>query len=99
MTILLPKGSGSYYKFILPHCNDLIWCCPLASKSKSDQGSVGSAVQTSLINGGLTSQFTGLLTSWCEIPQHTFRGLLESMLQQVRAVLVAQREPTQYKAG
>ncbi|MCI4382560.1 hypothetical protein PGIGA_G00016250 [Pangasianodon gigas] len=37
-----------------------------------------------------------LLTSWCQIPQHTFRGLVESMLRRVRAVLVAQGGPTQY---
>ncbi|KAK3573262.1 hypothetical protein QTP86_019240, partial [Hemibagrus guttatus] len=28
-----------------------------------------------------------LLTSWCQIPQHTFRDLVESMLRWVRAVL------------
>ncbi|KAF7640777.1 hypothetical protein LDENG_00015010, partial [Lucifuga dentata] len=30
-----------------------------------------------------------LLKSWCQIPQDTFRGLVESMPQQVRAVLAA----------
>ena len=30
-----------------------------------------------------------LLTSWCQIPQHTFRGLVESMPQRVGAVLAA----------
>uniref|UniRef100_A0A8P4G4M8 Transposable element Tcb1 transposase n=1 Tax=Dicentrarchus labrax TaxID=13489 RepID=A0A8P4G4M8_DICLA len=37
-----------------------------------------------------------LQTSWCQIPQHTFRGLVESMPQRVRAVLAANGEPTQY---
>uniref|UniRef100_A0A8P4K6M0 Transposable element Tc1 transposase n=1 Tax=Dicentrarchus labrax TaxID=13489 RepID=A0A8P4K6M0_DICLA len=37
-----------------------------------------------------------LLTSWCQIPQHTFRGLVESMPQRVTAVLAANGEPTQY---
>ncbi|MCI4386854.1 hypothetical protein PGIGA_G00067410 [Pangasianodon gigas] len=32
-----------------------------------------------------------LLTSWCQIPQHTFRSLVESMPRWVRAVLVAQQ--------
>ncbi|KAK3505622.1 hypothetical protein QTP70_021284 [Hemibagrus guttatus] len=30
-----------------------------------------------------------LLTSWCQIPQHTFRDLVESMPRLVRAVLAA----------
>ena len=30
-----------------------------------------------------------LLTSWCQTPQHTFRGLVESMPRRVRAVLTA----------
>lgn len=30
-----------------------------------------------------------LLTSWCQIPQHTFRGLVESVPLRVRAVLGA----------
>jgi len=30
-----------------------------------------------------------LLMSWCRLPQDTFRGLLESMPQWVRAVLEA----------
>lgn len=34
-----------------------------------------------------------LLTSWCKIPQGTFKGLVESMLQQIRVVLAAQRRP------
>ncbi|KAK3541531.1 hypothetical protein QTP86_029169 [Hemibagrus guttatus] len=33
-----------------------------------------------------------LLTSWCQIPQHTFRDLVESMPRRVRAVLAAKRE-------
>ena len=37
-----------------------------------------------------------LLTSWCQIPQDTFRGLVESMPRRVRAVLVARGGPTQY---
>ena len=37
-----------------------------------------------------------LLTSWCQIPQHTFRDLVESMPRQVRAVLSAKRGPTAY---
>ena len=37
-----------------------------------------------------------LLTSWCQIPQHTFRGLVESMPRRVRAVLAAKGGPTQY---
>lgn len=37
-----------------------------------------------------------LLTSWCQIPQHTFRGLVESMPRRLRAVLVAKGGPTQY---
>ena len=40
-----------------------------------------------------------LLTSWCQIPQHTFRGLVESMPQRVRAVLAAKGGPAQYLAG
>ena len=35
-----------------------------------------------------------LLTSWCQIPQHTFRGLVESMPQRVMAVLAAEGGPT-----
>ncbi|KAK3557200.1 hypothetical protein QTP70_026141, partial [Hemibagrus guttatus] len=37
-----------------------------------------------------------LLTSWCQIPQHTFRDLVESMPQGVRAVSAAKGGPTQY---
>ena len=37
-----------------------------------------------------------LRTSWCQIPQHTFRALVESMPQWVRAVLAAKGGPTQY---
>ena len=37
-----------------------------------------------------------LLTPWCQIPPHTFRGLAESMPQRVRAMLAAKGEPTQY---
>ena len=37
-----------------------------------------------------------LLTSWCQIPQHTFRGLVESMPHQVWAVLAAKGVLTQY---
>uniref|UniRef100_A0A3Q1K3H4 Uncharacterized protein n=1 Tax=Anabas testudineus TaxID=64144 RepID=A0A3Q1K3H4_ANATE len=36
-----------------------------------------------------------LLTFWCQIPEDTFRGLVESMPQRVRAVLAAEEEPTQ----
>ncbi|KAK3523569.1 hypothetical protein QTP70_002478 [Hemibagrus guttatus] len=35
-----------------------------------------------------------LLTSWCQIPQHTYRNLVESMLRWVRAVLAAKGVPT-----
>ena len=37
-----------------------------------------------------------LLTYWCQIPQHSFRGLVESMPHRVRAVLAAKLGPTQY---
>ncbi|KAK3548964.1 hypothetical protein QTP70_022657 [Hemibagrus guttatus] len=37
-----------------------------------------------------------LLTSWCQIPQLTFRDLVESMPQRVRAVLAAKEGPAQY---
>ncbi len=37
-----------------------------------------------------------LLTSWYQTPQHTFRGLVESMPRWVRAVLAAKGGPTQY---
>uniref|UniRef100_A0A0E9WSK0 Tc1-like transposase DDE domain-containing protein n=1 Tax=Anguilla anguilla TaxID=7936 RepID=A0A0E9WSK0_ANGAN len=37
-----------------------------------------------------------LLTSWCQIPEDTFRGLVESMPRWVRAVLAARGGPTQY---
>ena len=40
-----------------------------------------------------------LLTSWYQIPQHKFRGLVESMPQWVRAVLAAKGGPRQYLAG
>uniref|UniRef100_A0AAY5L8T0 Carboxypeptidase E n=1 Tax=Esox lucius TaxID=8010 RepID=A0AAY5L8T0_ESOLU len=40
-----------------------------------------------------------LLISWCQIPQHHFRGLLESMPRRVRAVLAAKGGPTQYLSG
>ena len=40
-----------------------------------------------------------LLTSWSHIPQHNFRGLVESMPRQVRTVLAAKGGPTQYQAG
>lgn len=40
-----------------------------------------------------------MLTSCCEIPQHTFTGLMESMPQWLRVVLVAQQGATQYWAG
>ena len=47
-----------------------------------------------------TSQLTGLkgsaATSWCQTPQHTFRGLVDSMLRRVRAVLAAKGGLTQY---
>lgn len=47
-------------------------------------------------------QLTGLkgsiaiVTSWCEIPRHTFRGRVEFMARQVRAVLATKRRPTRY---
>ena len=34
-----------------------------------------------------------LLTSWCQISQHTFRGLVESMTRWVKAVLAANEDP------
>nr|XP_020464514.1 copine-3-like isoform X3 [Monopterus albus] len=37
-----------------------------------------------------------LLTSWCQIPEDTFRGPVESVPQQIRAVLAAKGGPTQY---
>ena len=37
-----------------------------------------------------------LLTSWCQIPQDTFRGLVEFMPRRLRAVLAARGGPTQY---
>ncbi|KAK3557036.1 hypothetical protein QTP70_024249 [Hemibagrus guttatus] len=37
-----------------------------------------------------------LLTFWCQIPHHTFRDLVESMPQRVRAVLAAKGGLTQY---
>ena len=37
-----------------------------------------------------------LLTSWCQIPEDTSRGLVESTPRWVRAVLVAQGGHTQY---
>ena len=37
-----------------------------------------------------------LWTSWCQIPEQTLRGLVESMPPQVRAVLAAKGGPTQY---
>ncbi|KAK3515696.1 hypothetical protein QTP70_028535 [Hemibagrus guttatus] len=37
-----------------------------------------------------------LLKSWCQIPQHTFRDLVESMPRRVRAVLAAKVGPIQY---
>lgn len=55
---------------------------PLNSQISAQRASVGCVGQTSLIHGGLTSSSQGLkdllLTSWCQIPQHTFRGLVES---------------------
>ncbi|KAK3525097.1 hypothetical protein QTP86_015271 [Hemibagrus guttatus] len=36
-----------------------------------------------------------LLISWCQIPQHTFRDLVEPMPRQVKAVLAAKGGPTQ----
>lgn len=47
-------------------------------------------------------QLTGLkgsvaiVTSWCEIPRRTFRGRVEFMARQVRAVLATKRRPTWY---
>ncbi|KAK3543947.1 hypothetical protein QTP70_031854 [Hemibagrus guttatus] len=37
-----------------------------------------------------------MLTSWRQIPQHTFRDLVESMPRWVRAILAAKGRPTQY---
>lgn len=40
-----------------------------------------------------------LLASWCQIPHDTFRGLVESMTQWVRAVLETRGTPTQNYTG
>lgn len=40
-----------------------------------------------------------LLKSWCQIPQHTLRGLEESMPRQVRVGLAGAGGATQYQAG
>ncbi|XP_051973825.1 voltage-gated hydrogen channel 1-like isoform X1 [Xyrauchen texanus] len=40
-----------------------------------------------------------LLMSWCQIPQDTFRGLVESKPRQVGAVLEPHRGPIAYYAG
>lgn len=40
-----------------------------------------------------------LLTSWYQILHHTFRGVVESMPQGVRADLAAKGEPVQYLAA
>uniref|UniRef100_A0A3B1JRE4 Transposase Tc1-like domain-containing protein n=1 Tax=Astyanax mexicanus TaxID=7994 RepID=A0A3B1JRE4_ASTMX len=37
-----------------------------------------------------------LMKSWCQIPQNTFRGLVESMPQRVEAVLAANGGPTAF---
>lgn len=37
-----------------------------------------------------------LLILWCQNPQHTFKGVMESMARQVRLVLAVQGGPTQY---
>ena len=37
-----------------------------------------------------------LQTSWCQIPEHTVRGLVESIPWKLRAVLAAKGGPTQY---
>ena len=36
---------------------------------------------------------------WCQIPQDTFRGLVQSMPRRVGAVLAAHRGPTAYQTG
>uniref|UniRef100_A0A671KEA3 Contactin-3-like n=1 Tax=Sinocyclocheilus anshuiensis TaxID=1608454 RepID=A0A671KEA3_9TELE len=50
-------------------------------RSQSNRASVGCVEQTSSIHGGPTSQLTELKGSAAniQIPQHTFRGLVESM--------------------
>uniref|UniRef100_A0AAY5KPB9 Tc1-like transposase DDE domain-containing protein n=1 Tax=Esox lucius TaxID=8010 RepID=A0AAY5KPB9_ESOLU len=40
-----------------------------------------------------------LLMSWCQIPQDTFRGLVESMPLRIAAVMAAHGGPTAYSAG
>lgn len=37
-----------------------------------------------------------LLTSWSQIPQQTFRGLVESIIRLVMDVLLAKERPTHY---
>ena len=37
-----------------------------------------------------------LLMSWCQIPEYTFRGLLESVHREIKAIVVAWGGPTQY---
>lgn len=50
--------------------------------------------QTNAVHGGLTSDVKDLPISWCQIPQHPCRGL-ESMAQEVKAVLETKGGPTQ----
>ncbi|KAK3564956.1 hypothetical protein QTP86_031112 [Hemibagrus guttatus] len=49
-------------------------------RSQSNPASVGCAGQASLIHGGRPHNLQDLkdllLTSWCQIPQHTFRDLV-----------------------
>lgn len=59
------------------------------TSSQSAHVSVGRAGQTSLNHGVSTSQCTGCKGSatalWCQIPQHTFRGCMQSRPPLVRA--------------
>ena len=61
-------------------------------RSQSNWTSMGCAGTPNLIHGGRILQLAGLLLmSWCQIPQDTSRGLVESMPQCIRAVLAAWR--------
>lgn len=57
------------------------------------------AGQIRLVHGGPTSEFTRLLLCWCQMPQHTFRSPLGSIVEQARDILAAKVRPTHYKAG
>lgn len=69
-----------------------VWSVHLASKFLSSQpswASLGCDWQTSSIHGGPTPN----------LPQHTFRGVVECMPLRVRAILTAKEGPPQSWAG